>query len=184
MAGHLGTPPNLGETQSADDQIWVLASRSSQNWIQNETNGTPSGRIIFKYFICQIKLPHPIEMPLGSLVGMFLENKKQGILTWEVFLCMGLSWLKKFVIGVFWGDFFCIWCFFRGYFLWGLHGARNRDPREIQRSSFYSLWDHYRIFIGNDHIQISDLVFSYMTRLPYLTQIISRTISAVNHHSE
>ena len=55
MAGHLGTPPNLGETQSGLLEIWVLASRSSRNWSQNETNGTPSGRIIFKYFICQIE---------------------------------------------------------------------------------------------------------------------------------
>ncbi len=54
MVGHLGTPPNLGETQSDLLEIWILASRSSRNWTQNETNGTPSGGIIFKYFICQI----------------------------------------------------------------------------------------------------------------------------------
>ena len=31
MVGHLGTPPNLGETQSGNDQIWILASKSSRN---------------------------------------------------------------------------------------------------------------------------------------------------------
>jgi len=53
MAGHLSPPTNVGETQSDLLEIWFLASRSSRNWSQNETNGTPSGRIIFKYFICQ-----------------------------------------------------------------------------------------------------------------------------------
>ena len=56
MVGHVGAPTNVGETQSGLLEIWFLASRSSRNWTQNETNGTPSGRIIFKYFICQIEV--------------------------------------------------------------------------------------------------------------------------------
>ena len=66
MAGHLGTPPSLSKSQSGLREIEVLASRSSRNWTQNETNGTPSGRIIFKYFICQILLQKRDTIPLLS----------------------------------------------------------------------------------------------------------------------
>jgi hypothetical protein len=79
MAGHLSPPTNVGETQSGLLEIWVLGSRSSRNWTQNETNetnGTPSGRIIFKYFICQTELNLLISRGYDPLIYRFSFYKK------------------------------------------------------------------------------------------------------------
>jgi hypothetical protein len=71
MAGHPSPPTNLGEIQSDLLEIWILASRSSRNLSQNETRGTSSGRIIFKYFICQIFLRASFQTTCFSIPSLY-----------------------------------------------------------------------------------------------------------------